>query len=400
MFFKRTLGFKIILFFLLVALFPFMGLSLLFYLQAKENISNIAKENLSNLSHQLGIEVEKTIFSAYTNIKSLAENPILKSDKTSIQEKLTEMKKVHNLYKVFEDITLVNLDGIVLTSTTFDYRGDWKYKHWFKQALKGESIVSPVHPILRPFRLIIAATTPILSEGDKITTVLAGRINMTKIWEITDRVKVGKSGFVFLTNKEGTLLAYPHKDELRNPLKPERLRKEMFKYGSGTIEYATERSEGKICYYETLKGYQQYKGQGWRIGIIQDQKEAYSLIEELQVRIFWVAIAGLIFILLLAILLTINIVRPVKILNRAADRIIGEDLTARVEVTSKDELGNLSKSFNKMAETVEEYTKNLEDMVEKRTAELKATHEQLVRLSREMGMAELATSVLHNIGNA
>jgi signal transduction histidine kinase len=42
---------------------------------------------------------------------------------------------------------------------------------------------------------------------------------------------------------------------------------------------------------------------------------------------------------------------------------------------------------------------NLEKRVEERTKELETTHKQLVDVSRRGGMAEVATNVLHNVGN-
>jgi two-component system, NtrC family, sensor kinase len=42
---------------------------------------------------------------------------------------------------------------------------------------------------------------------------------------------------------------------------------------------------------------------------------------------------------------------------------------------------------------------NLEKRVEERTQELESIHKQLVEASRRGGMAEIATNVLHNVGN-
>ena len=51
-------------------------------------------------------------------------------------------------------------------------------------------------------------------------------------------------------------------------------------------------------------------------------------------------------------------------------------------------------------ETLDNYRKHLEQMVEERTRELKEAQEELVRKAIEAGWAQLAAMVLHNIGNA
>ena len=48
---------------------------------------------------------------------------------------------------------------------------------------------------------------------------------------------------------------------------------------------------------------------------------------------------------------------------------------------------------------LEQYKNHLEELVEERKAELEATQNRLLDASRRAGMAEVATSVLHNVGN-
>jgi two-component system NtrC family sensor kinase len=72
--------------------------------------------------------------------------------------------------------------------------------------------------------------------------------------------------------------------------------------------------------------------------------------------------------------------KPVKKLVQATKRIANGDLTHTVEVTAKDEIGTLASSFNQMTSSlkesrgkIEEYNRNLEYMVQERTAELEKT---------------------------
>ena len=67
-------------------------------------------------------------------------------------------------------------------------------------------------------------------------------------------------------------------------------------------------------------------------------------------------VAGLIAVavaLLLGLILTRQITRPVRALTRGARHIAGGDLAYRVGVRSKDEIGELARSFNAMADSLE-----------------------------------------------
>ncbi|QXE86621.1 HAMP domain-containing histidine kinase [Geomonas nitrogeniifigens] len=56
---------------------------------------------------------------------------------------------------------------------------------------------------------------------------------------------------------------------------------------------------------------------------------------------------------LLAVPLTLRITRPLKRLEESALRIAAGDLSARAELSERDEIGRLARAFNDMAETVE-----------------------------------------------
>lgn len=87
---------------------------------------------------------------------------------------------------------------------------------------------------------------------------------------------------------------------------------------------------------------------------------------------------------LLSILVATTFVRtslfPIRRLARAAQRVTDGDLTVRVPDESKDELGALSRVFNDMVETVRTNQQTLADTVNRRTAELEESKDQLSAL--------------------
>ena len=82
------------------------------------------------------------------------------------------------------------------------------------------------------------------------------------------------------------------------------------------------------------------------------------------------------------------------------------DYSLRATKRGNDELGALIDGFNSMLDQIraqdsalQEARDNLEQRVAERTGELERTHRKLVDTSRQAGMAEVATNVLHNVGN-
>jgi two-component system, NtrC family, sensor kinase len=116
--------------------------------------------------------------------------------------------------------------------------------------------------------------------------------------------------------------------------------------------------------------------------------------------------------LLVALLMSIQLQRlvsdPILHLAQAARSVaLEKNYSLRAKKQSDDELGQLVDGFNEMLGQIQlrdvalqTARDGLEKRVQERTLELENTHKLLVEASRRGGMAEIATNVLHNVGNA
>lgn len=101
---------------------------------------------------------------------------------------------------------------------------------------------------------------------------------------------------------------------------------------------------------------------------------------------------------------------PILSLAAAAQKVAEKkDYSLRAPKLAEDEVGRLTDAFNGMLETIQAHdaalrkaNHELELEVQERTrtqTELESLHKQLMQASRQAGMAEVATGVLHNVGN-
>ncbi len=94
---------------------------------------------------------------------------------------------------------------------------------------------------------------------------------------------------------------------------------------------------------------------------------------------------------------------PLDRLASTVKRIAGSnDYSVRAQKIADDEVGGFTDSFNRMIERIEDRDAELRrEIIERERAEkeLQNLHAQLLDASRQAGMAEVATGVLHNVGN-
>jgi len=118
-------------------------------------------------------------------------------------------------------------------------------------------------------------------------------------------------------------------------------------------------------------------------------------------------LASLFFVTFVVVLATLMMIHtPITHLMRGIRRVAAGDLTYKIPLISRDELGEVAASFNAMTEKLrsahEELTRwarTLEERVAQKTAELQRAHEQMIHAERMASLGKLAAIVAHEINN-
>ncbi|MBN1102744.1 MAG: HAMP domain-containing protein [Deltaproteobacteria bacterium] len=205
-------------------------------------------------------------------------------------------------------------------------------------------------------------------------------LDFEKIIDIVKAIHVGEKGYAFLIDQSGRNIAHPqfqpYRYHLENypDLSLRELVMEMMKGGTGWRPYLFE-GEEKVAAFSSIPVLQ------WSLAVTIPTVELTREAKAIQTRVIEVVLGALVFAVIGVSVLSYTLLRPVRNLVTATNRIAGGDLSQEIPVGSRDELGDLTRSFNRMV-------KNLSKI-----------QNELIRSEKLISLGRLTAGVAHEVRN-
>jgi signal transduction histidine kinase len=231
--------------------------------------------------------------------------------------------------------------------------------------------------------------------GEGAPEVAAAEVDLKAIWQVISRIHVGRTGYAYVVDQRGILVAHPdmsavlQKRDLSN-LPQIRATRAAPGVPDGVTE--TEGLQGG----RVVTSHAAIDPLGWLVFTEQPLAEAFAPLQGAIVLSTIFFVIGLGLSVLASVVLARRMVEPIRLLQEGAAKIGAGELGHRLDVRTGDELESLGEEFNRTAARLEESYANLEQKVEARTRELAQANTELQALG-EVSRAVSSTLDLETV---
>ncbi len=388
-FLERSLRSKLLLWFLVVAIFPLLILFSFDYKSSSKIIKNDASESLKQSSYYQEAYINNWFSYRNLDILSWSNNKetlnLLNKlvtthysiegkykDYVQSDEYISTVSKndefLVNLSKEYDyiyDIFLIDLDGDILYTVAKEYDiGSNLFSDFFKNSRFTNSYIktlkdSSVHfsdlEKYEPSGNINAGfiTTPILDENGQIVGVFAVQIKVDKIDSLFNADLNNKySHYIFGT------------DGVLRTKSSDKYKMEMYsnwKENNGSdidepITYINSSNEKIIGLYKNIN----ILGVDWILVSEISESELYGSVNDNIKNGFIFLLITIVSVLFLSIFISKKLIKPIFLLSEATKKIALGDRNIKLDIRGKDEIGSLSDSFNKMIESLKDKENELQ----------------------------------------
>ncbi len=262
---------------------------------------------------------------------------------------------------------------------------------------------------------------------DKKTNQFAGAvgadITLSKIVENVLGIRVARTGFAFLMNGDGEIIAMPEAGFKLFKVNLTETRQGGLTYYTGALYGSSDAdvkgmaatilaSQGgvlkivigsgaqisrQLVAYASLPAFSNnhYQEDRWQVVVVVPEAEIFESLNSTDTAIrnrslniglisFGLVSLFTLVVAFISIQFSNNVTRDLRTLAQVAEQVSAKNYNVTLKLSSQDEIGQLGRVFENMTHEIREYTDNLESMVVERTADLKTANGEITRLNEQL----------------
>ncbi|MEZ5101951.1 MAG: methyl-accepting chemotaxis protein [Thermoleophilia bacterium] len=386
---RRGIGTKLIVLLLLAGLVPMAVVGVLSVNKASSSLREDSGQAVEELAFNASDKLDRNLFERYGDVQAFAKSDPAKSmDPQRLQTWIDTMMGTYT--PIYNLMVVADASGKVVAANTADLNGesidssvllgtDVSGEAWFQKATDGsledgQTFVEDLHVDALtqavygdgPEALAMNFTYPIRDDEGTIVGVWTNRFN----WDVTtdilaavaDRAKEhgAETLQLTITSADGVVLAGGDPADVlqqslaEDPVAAKGLVEGASGWGDGEAFHG-ERNDALVGWFRSA-GYAVYPGVGWSIFASQDRSEALAAAGSLTTTTVITALVAALLLLGLAVVFARSISRPLGRIRAALAAVAQGRVDERVDVRSRDEIGEMAVAYRDMQAYLAEMT--------------------------------------------
>ena len=357
------------------------------YLKAKDFLYERFEEQAYGELESIKANIDIWIDGKQETMKYIAEADVLKGNDTekadALGSRLAEKMGNPDAFAFMDANGFLYLGGAKIPVSEFEH-----FQGGMKELTKTYNPVPSSSPSVNGAPIVLTSS-PIYGANGEVVGVASGGNQIESLVNIVTQNTIGDSGYVTVFTGDGTIVAGKEKEDTLN--------KTIASYENKDLNAMVEESmAGKSGVIETsiegvdsLVFYSKANEMDWGIMISISTQEAFADARSL---LNYFIIMTIVFILLGALISYIinhSSLKPIQQVNEKIEELVTNngDLTQRLSINRKDEVGKLANNFNSLLDSLQDLIRDIlhkGEVVSDSTTALLDRAEEMVQLSDDV----------------
>jgi len=314
------------------------------------------KEKLEEHAFHVMDGIDRMLFERYTDMKELAVDSVISSRASTPKQISKKLREYLNNHKFYASLSMFDLNRILIADTSgIDIGKQFPFVEFWPGIAEGRDFVVVVTESQTLKKVVLYFASIVKDKNGNPFGVVVSGMPVEKLHEITSQAAAvhhtDEELKISLVDKDGLLLYSSAIEGVLKEVSPD------WEYVKGLLKAGTKvgsarhrfDGEDEISTFAREEGYLDFKGNDWTLIMCVPASTAFGPAHEMDKRMKTVLILIGISVLLIVIIFSRTVSKPVEKLSAAAIEIGKGNLDVTVDVASRDEIGQLARAFNKMA---------------------------------------------------
>ncbi|MGL4730795.1 MAG: methyl-accepting chemotaxis protein [Clostridium sp.] len=393
--FKSSIAAKVLASVILVAIIIFVIIGSVIDRYTSNIINNNINESLTSNTTIIANDVNKYFENAGNLVVQMATNNQMRLLANEVQSR-KDIKSNPNYQGVVSSLKNIKATD---SNAIFVYLGiekasylvtddewacpvDWNIleRDWYTETVKsGKLYYSDPYADSETGEMVITSAYPIYDSNNKVVGAVGVDYKISDLNKTMEKYKVGETGYTFLLDRQGNFMYHPDSSKVLKANLTEyegkagEVGKEMVEGKKGSTQYELDGSVRYITYAPV-------EANGWSVATAISKKEAEQQLVTLNLIMVAVYLVGLLGLVVALVFVIRNILKNIPQLLKGLNKVAEGDLSNKVEINSKDEIGEIAKAINNMIDNLRGIVNNMAENSEN----VSASGEELSAIISEM----------------